>query len=70
MKVGDLVKWTWTSAKLSKWRPEHEEDGPIGYGIILQLSETGHDTLSAKVLSQSGKVQWLSTHNMEIVSEG
>ena len=60
MKVGDLIKWAVTV---------DEGDTPE-YGVVLQLSITGVDTLSAQVLFQDGQVWWLPTTAMEVVSEG
>ena len=63
MKVGDLVKWEGVSNDRAEWL---ETD----YGIVLQLSLTGHNSLSAKVLFQDGKVEWMKTTSMEVISEG
>ena len=43
--------------------------GQNEYGLVLQLSLTGHSTLSAKVLFQDGKVEWMKTTSMEVISE-
>ena len=58
VKVGDLIKW----ASGLKGRE------CVDHGVVLQLSKTGHDSLSAKVLFQDGSVEWLSTNLMEVVS--
>ena len=59
MKVGDLVK---IKSPFGIRRAEH--------GLILQLSKTGHDTLSAQVLfNDTGKPCWLDTKRLEVISE-
>jgi hypothetical protein len=63
MKVGDLVKWEGVSN-------DRAEQIEADYGIVLQLSLTGHNSLSAKVLFQDGKVEWMKTTSMEVISEG
>ncbi len=63
MKVGDLVKWEGVSN-------DRAEQLETDYGIVLQLSLTGHNSLSAKVLYQDGKVEWMKTTAMEVISEG
>ena len=60
MKVGDLIKWV---------ELRIDEDSAPEYGVVLQLSITGADTLSAQVLFQDGQVWWLPTTAMEVVSE-
>tara|TARA_R110001599_G_scaffold191359_1_gene386261 strand:- start:707 stop:904 length:198 start_codon:yes stop_codon:yes gene_type:complete len=62
MKVGDLVKWEGVSN-------DRSEQIETDYGIVLQLSRTGHDTRSAKILFQDGKVEWMKTTSMEVISE-
>jgi hypothetical protein len=62
MKVGDLIKAVITQNL-------DGESVLVEHGVILQLSVTGADTLSAKVLFQDGQVSWLSTTAMEVISE-
>jgi hypothetical protein len=61
VKVGDLIKWV---------ESRIDEGSAPEYGVVLQLSITGVDTLSAQVLFQDGQVWWLPTTTMEVVSEG
>tara|TARA_R110000787_G_scaffold123556_1_gene234519 strand:- start:1470 stop:1694 length:225 start_codon:yes stop_codon:yes gene_type:complete len=62
MKVGDLIKAVVTQNL-------DGESVVVEHGVVLQLSITGVDTLSAKVLFQDGQVSWLSTSAMEVISE-
>ncbi len=57
MKVGDLVKWN----------AGDPEDGMIG--VIVQLSRTGHDTTSAKVVFTDGVEGWHATEKLEVINE-
>ena len=63
MKVGDLVKWEGVSN-------DRAEQLETDYGIVLQLSLTGHNSLSSKVLVEDGNVEWMKTTSMEVISEG
>lgn len=61
MKVGDLVRW------------EHVLNDDMdyfcaSYGVILQMSKTGHKTESAQVLFTDGEVAWFDTQRLEVVS--
>lgn len=60
VKVGDLIRW------------EESEHGILfaRTGVVLQLSRTGVDTFSAKVVSESGLVKWIGivTGNTEVIS--
>ena len=38
------------------------------YGVILQMSKTGHKTESAQVLFTDGEVAWFDTQRLEVVS--
>lgn len=59
MKVGDLVK---IKSPFGIHPDEH--------GLILQLSKTGHDTLSAQVLfNDTGKPCWFDTKRLVVISE-
>jgi len=61
VKVGDLVRWE---------RVEHQfAEVDVEYGIIVQLSRTGHDTHSAQVLFMDGATDWISTGRLQIVNE-
>ena len=67
MKIGDLVKFNVMS-------DEHgvNSDTPFApeHGIVLQISRTGHDTKSAKILFNDGEVAWIGTSTLEVISEG
>ncbi len=62
MKVGDLVKWYSVENDL-------QEEFDVDTGILIQLSRTGHETLSALVLFEDGKLEWISTLTLEVVNE-
>lgn len=62
MKVGDLVKW---ESVLNDSMDRHS----IEYGIVTQLSRTGHSTHSAQVLFNDGHMAWFDTQRLEVVSE-
>ena len=62
MKVGDLVGWYAVDNDLS-------ERFEIETGIIIELSKTGHNTLSALVLFEGGSMDWISTKTLEVISE-
>ena len=57
MKVGDLVQWN------------NFVGGAILSGIVVQLSQTGHTSLSAKVVWSDGRSGWFDTTILEIISE-
>ena len=61
MKVGDLVKWESVPYEFAEVRVE--------YGIIIQLSRTGHQTKSAKILFTDGDTGWFDTQRLEVVNE-
>ena len=71
MKVGDLVKWTGAPHGTTRhgWyaTPGNSDDGMIG--VIVQLSRTGHDTTSAKVVFSDGYEGWHDTQKLEVVNE-
>jgi|10_taG_2_1085330.scaffolds.fasta_scaffold232615_3 hypothetical protein len=70
MKVGDLVKWS------SKSSPDYY-NGMVGENAVaLILSFTpaaiqaryNHAEV-AEVLFNNGKIVWIGTHNLEVISE-
>lgn len=63
IKVGDLIKY------VGVWNDDYEEV-EVDYGVVLQLSNTGQNTLSARVLFQDGNVSWHAAGTMEVISEG
>ena len=63
MKVGDLVKY---ESVLNDSMDRHT----VEYGLVIQISKTGHDTLSAQVLfNDTGKPCWIDSHKLVVVSE-
>ncbi len=40
------------------------------YGLVLQISKTGHDTISAQVLFNDGDTWWIDSEKLEVASEG
>lgn len=62
MKVGDLVKWeNALNDSMDHYQQQH--------GIIVQMSRTGHDTLSAQVLFTDGDLWWMDTQKLVVVNE-
>ncbi len=61
MKVGDLVKWESV--------PHQFSEVNIEYGVIVQMSRTGHKTKSAQVLFMDGTKGWFDTGRLEIINE-
>ena len=57
MNVGDLVKWNAGDG----------DDGMIG--VVVQISRTGHDTTSAKVVFMDGYEGWHDSQKLEVVNE-
>ena len=62
MKVGDLVRWV---SVLNDDREILDED----YGVVMQLSRTGHESLSAKVIFMNGEEGWYDTERLELINE-
>ena len=67
MKVGDMVRF--------KVDPkEYDINMPFPliqeHGIVIQLSRTGHETKSAKIMFNDGEVAWIGTNTLEVISEG
>ena len=50
--------------------PHQFSEAETLYGIVLQLSKTGHETLSAEILSIGGSTDWVDTEHLEVISEG
>ena len=51
MKVGDLVRW---------YSEGHDPEGTaVDNGLVVQLSKTGHDSLSALILFENGDLEWV-----------
>ena len=61
MKVGDLVSW---ESVLNDSMDHYTKS----YGIVLQISRTGHKTKSAQVLFSDGEMVWFDTQVLEVVS--
>jgi len=62
MKIGDLVRW---ESVMNDDMDVYEQH----YGIVMQISRTGHKTRSAKILFNDGEVCWFDTQRLEVVSE-
>lgn len=61
MKVGDLVRW---------YNEGHDPDGSLAdNGLIVQLSRSGHDSLSVLVLFENGNLDWISDSGLEVINE-
>jgi len=63
MKVGDLVMWYGV-------KNDSQEKVDVDNGIIIELSKTGHNTLSALVLFEDGTMEWISTQTLGVINEG
>ena len=61
MKVGDLVKYETVPHEFAEYETY--------YGVIIQLSKTGHLTHSAKVVFTDGEVGWHDTAVLELMSD-
>ena len=65
MKVGDLVKFDKNAENLV-----FETEPHIEHGLVVQISKTGHDTISAQVIFGDGELWWVDSGRLEVVSEG
>ena len=63
MKVGDLVKF------ISDIRDDMRFSQTVDHGLVIQISKTGHYTLSAQVLFSDGDTWWVDAQKLEVVSE-
>ena len=62
MKVGDLVKFeSVLSDEMDRYTAE--------YGLVMQISKTGHDTTSAQVLFKDREPWWVDTSRLVVISE-
>ena len=41
----------------------------VEHGLVVQISKTGHDTISVQVLFNDGETWWVDSGRLEIVSE-
>ena len=63
MKVGDLVKY-------ESVMNDSMDRYVVEYGLVMQLSKTGHDTISVQVLfGDTGKPCWIDSGKLVVVSE-
>ena len=63
MKVGDLVKFeSVLNDSMDRYSTE--------YGLVMQLSKTGHDTISVQVwFGDTEKRCWIDSSSLVVVSE-
>jgi len=63
MKVGDLVKYeSVLNDSMDRYTVE--------YGLVMQLSKTGHDTLSVQVFfGDTARPCWVDSGKLVVVSE-
>jgi hypothetical protein len=61
VKVGDFVKYDTVPYEFS--------ETVVKFGIILQISRTGHQTKSAQIVLMCGKTEWIDTNKLEIINE-
>jgi hypothetical protein len=62
VRVGDLVKF---ESVLNDDKDRHSTE----YGLVIQLSKTGHDTTSAQVLFNDGEPWWVDTSRLVVINE-
>ncbi len=62
MKVGDLVKF---ESELVDDMDRHSAQ----YGLVMQLSKTGHDTMSVQVLFNDGDPWWVDSSRLVVINE-
>ena len=62
MKVGDVVKWC------KEWHDDYV-GASSDNGLIVQLSKTGHDSLSVLVLFEDGNLDWVPDAGLEVINE-
>ena len=62
MKVGDLVR-------LENELTDDMEHYAANYGLVIQLSKTGHDTTSAQVLFSDGEPWWVDSGKLVVINE-
>ena len=63
MRVGDLVKF---ESEIADDMDRYSSD----HGVVVQLSKTGHDTVSAQVLFSDGQLWWVGSQRLVVISEG
>ena len=61
MKVGDLVRWTHAGRDPKRLA--------IDNGLVIQLSKTGHDSLSALILFENGGLKWVPGASLKVANE-
>jgi hypothetical protein len=62
VKVGDLVKFeSVLNDSMDRYSAE--------YGLVMQLSKTGHDTISVQVLFGDGEPWWVDSGKLVVISE-
>ena len=59
MKVGDLIRHTYL-----------RHDSQVGVPVVGTILCVGRGATSIKVLEQSGEINWFSTKDCEVISEG
>ena len=64
MKVGDLVKF-----ESALERDVFETEPRIEHGLVVQISRTGHDTISAQIMFGDGELWWVDSGRLEVISE-
>ena len=62
MKVGDLVKY-------ESQLVDDMDRQAVEYGLVIQLSKTGHNTTSAQVLFNDGEPWWVDTSRLVVINE-
>ncbi len=60
MKVGDLVKYESVPHEFAEYE--------TSYGVVVQLSRTGHVTHSVKVVFTDGSIEWYDSAVLEVIN--
>ena len=61
MKVGDLVRY--------RYVPHPYANEETNIGLVLEMSQTGRITFSAKVHFTNGETEWHDTGVLEVINE-
>lgn len=70
MKVGDLVNVSLGRHPVKWYNEGHDLTGSLAdRGLVIQLSKTGRESLSALVLFENGNLEWIPDAGLEIINE-
>ena len=69
MKVGDLVRRFHRVPDFDRHGLDFGDLNEYWYGVVMQLSRTGYNKRSAKVVFVNGEQGWYDTKKLELISE-